>query len=127
MMEDSYEISIIDYLAKEFTKNLLNNPSIIEDKIRESIKDIVYDKKQVMEKPIPPPTKILIEGVNPKKQNIRIISNVPTEDRTFLQEGVLPKPKKERAKKAIPDPPTPPASRFLKEGKEPEKPKNLND
>ena len=28
MMEDSYEISIIEYLADEFTDNILRNPSI---------------------------------------------------------------------------------------------------
>jgi len=45
MMEDSYEVSIIDYLAKEFTKSVMENPSMIEDKIKEEIKNIVYKKK----------------------------------------------------------------------------------
>ena len=45
MMEDSYEVSIIDYLATEFTNNIISNPSMIEDMIREKIKEIVYKTK----------------------------------------------------------------------------------
>ena len=42
MMEDSYNTSIIDFLASEFTDNLLKNPQIIEDMIKEKIKELVY-------------------------------------------------------------------------------------
>lgn len=42
MMEDSYNTSIIDFLASEFTENLLRNPHIIEDMIRQKIKEVVY-------------------------------------------------------------------------------------
>lgn len=42
MMEDSYNISIIDYLATEFTDKLLKNPQIIENMIRDKIKEMVY-------------------------------------------------------------------------------------
>jgi hypothetical protein len=42
MMEDSYNISIIDYLATEFTDKLLKNPQIIENMIRAKIKEMVY-------------------------------------------------------------------------------------
>lgn len=42
MMEDSYNTSIIDFLAAEFTDNLLRNPQIIEDMIRQKIKELVY-------------------------------------------------------------------------------------
>ena len=44
MMEDSYNTSIIDFLADEFTNSLLENPSIIKDKIIQEIKKIVYTK-----------------------------------------------------------------------------------
>ncbi len=47
MMEDSYEISIIDFLSEEFTNNILNNPSIIKDKIKNEIKKLVYDKSEI--------------------------------------------------------------------------------
>lgn len=42
MMEDSYNTSIIDFLATEFTDEILKNPSIIKDKIIQEIKRIVY-------------------------------------------------------------------------------------
>jgi hypothetical protein len=42
MMEDSYNTSIIDFLAAEFTDNLLRNPQVIEDMIRQKIKEVVY-------------------------------------------------------------------------------------
>jgi hypothetical protein len=42
MMEDSYNTSIIDFLASEFTDNLLRNPQVIEDMIRQKIKEVVY-------------------------------------------------------------------------------------
>jgi hypothetical protein len=42
MMEDSYEISMIDFLADEFTNKILNDPSVIRDSIKNRIKQLVY-------------------------------------------------------------------------------------
>jgi len=42
MMEDSYEISMIDFLADEFTNKILQDPSVIRDSIKDKIKQIVY-------------------------------------------------------------------------------------
>ena len=42
MMEDSYETSIIDYLADEFTDKILNDPSMIRESIKSKIKQLVY-------------------------------------------------------------------------------------
>ncbi len=42
MMEDSYNTSIIDFLASEFTENLLRNPQVIENMIKDKIKELVY-------------------------------------------------------------------------------------
>jgi hypothetical protein len=42
MMEDSYEISMIDFLADEFTNKILNDPSVIRDSIKNKIKQLVY-------------------------------------------------------------------------------------
>jgi hypothetical protein len=42
MMEDSYNQSIIDYLASEFTDELLRNPNLIKDIIKASISEMVY-------------------------------------------------------------------------------------
>lgn len=42
MMEDSYEISMIDFLADEFTNKILNDPTVIREKIKDKIKQLVY-------------------------------------------------------------------------------------
>jgi hypothetical protein len=42
MMEDSYETSMIDFLADEFTNKILQDPSLIRNKIKEKIKQLVY-------------------------------------------------------------------------------------
>lgn len=65
MMEDSYEVSIIDYLADQFTQDIIKDPSIIREKIKEEIKKIVYKEK--IKKPTPTPTKVLTEGEKPKR------------------------------------------------------------
>ena len=54
MMEDSYSTSIIDFLASEFTDNLLKNPQIIEDMIKQKIKELVYgvESKSEIKNPI---------------------------------------------------------------------------
>lgn len=70
MMEDSYEVSIIDYLSEEFTKQILENPSIIKNKIKEEINKIVYKGKKE-EKMIPTVTQeqeVLKEGISKKRR-----------------------------------------------------------
>lgn len=42
MMEDSYNTSIIDFLAEEFTNIILLNPNLIKNKISEEIRNLVY-------------------------------------------------------------------------------------
>ena len=44
MMEDSYETSIIEFLADEFTNDLLQNPTKLKMKVIEEIKKKVYPK-----------------------------------------------------------------------------------
>jgi hypothetical protein len=46
MMEDSYEVSIIDFLANEFTNNILKNPNHIKESIKNEIKRLVYEKNR---------------------------------------------------------------------------------
>ena len=41
MLEDSYETSIIEYLAQEFTNEILSNPNLIRDKIIEELKSML--------------------------------------------------------------------------------------
>lgn len=42
MMEDSYEISIIDFLADEFTNKILQNPDLIRGSVKSKIKQLVF-------------------------------------------------------------------------------------
>lgn len=90
MMEDSYEVSIIDFLAEEFTQNILKDPSKIKEIIKDRIKKIVYGlevskeaevdtidekpkkvvkkvAKKAPEKPTPPTTRHIKEGKDPQK------------------------------------------------------------
>jgi hypothetical protein len=46
MMEDSYNTSIIDFLAEEFTNELLLNPEVIKNKIKDQISSMVYKSTQ---------------------------------------------------------------------------------
>ena len=42
MMEDSYNTSIIDFLAQEFTEEIIKDPSLIKDKIKNKLLSLVY-------------------------------------------------------------------------------------
>lgn len=46
MMEDSYELSIIEFLSDEFTKKLISEPEKIKSTIRKKIEEIVYGENQ---------------------------------------------------------------------------------
>jgi hypothetical protein len=63
MMEDSYEISIIDFLATEFTNNLLQNPEKIKETIADRIKQVVYggvkNENKIETKPVVDPAKVI--------------------------------------------------------------------
>lgn len=73
MMEDSYETSIIDYLATEFTENLLKNPQIIENMIKDKLKDMVYNKSH---------STTISDKKVPSKVGSRKPKNKPTDDNT---------------------------------------------
>lgn len=49
MMEDSYEISMIEFLAEEFTNDLLDNPAKLKMKIINEIKRMVYPNQKIEE------------------------------------------------------------------------------
>ena len=51
MMEDSYEKSIIDFLANDITQSILSNPDYLRGKIKEKINEMVYNKKPSTRKP----------------------------------------------------------------------------
>jgi hypothetical protein len=76
MMEDSYNTSIIDFLASEFTENLLKNPQIIEDMIKQKIKEVVYgmEKKEVKinDQITDTVTQSIKEDVSLSKKNVEV-------------------------------------------------------
>jgi hypothetical protein len=96
MMEDSYNTSIIDFFAAEFTDNLLKNPQIIEDMIRQKIKEVVYGAE------------VGVKDINSQITDSVTQVNSPTN---------IP------GHRNPPQPPAPPTDRILKEGELPTKPK----
>jgi len=52
MMEDSYERSIIDFLAGEIANELINDPINLKFKISEKIKEMVYKKPAPRKRPV---------------------------------------------------------------------------
>ena len=100
MMEDSYNTSIIDFLAAEFTDNILKNPQIIEDMIRQKIKELVYGaevKAKINDQ--------ITDSVTQIKDTLEpiVIPTKNSSDREKMNEGV-DKPKttrKPRAKKEV--------------------------
>ena len=88
MMEDSYNTSIIDFLAAEFTDNLLRNPQMIEDMIRQKIKEVVYGAE------------VGVKDVNP--QITDAVTQLHNEKPEEAKEAEKPKPtRKPRAKKEV--------------------------
>jgi hypothetical protein len=55
LMEDSYERSLIDYLAEEFTNELLKNPAALRQSIANKIREMVYEKPKAAAKRPPKP------------------------------------------------------------------------
>jgi hypothetical protein len=64
MMEDSYETSIIDFLADEFTNNIVSNPEMIKEMIKVKINEVVYGKKEVNNQITDSVTQVLPTQVN---------------------------------------------------------------
>ena len=81
MMEDSYEISIIEFLADEFTNDLLRNPNKLKMKVIEEIKKKVYPKSI---------NKVVINGVESSVESVEVI-----------QPEVQPKAKTSRGRKKV--------------------------
>lgn len=81
MMEDSYEISIIEFLADEFTNDLLRNPNKLKMKVIEEIKKKVYTKSI---------NKFVLNGVESSVESVEVI-----------QPEVKPKAKTSRGRKKV--------------------------
>lgn len=68
MMEDSYNTSIIEFLADEFTNQILKNPELIKDKIKSEIRKIVYGEK--IEQEIKPTAKPTTKARKPRAKKL---------------------------------------------------------
>lgn len=79
MMEDSYEISIIEYLADEFTQNLLKDPNLIRQRIISIIKQMIDEKN----------------STSNSQKKVETLTTLETQTQDEIEE-----PKKERAKRA---------------------------
>jgi len=77
MMEDSYEISIIDFLADEFTNKVLSDPSQIRENIKSEIKKLVYGKETISTT-----NEISKETVNKEQQKEEVEKNTKTQKLT---------------------------------------------
>ena len=51
LMEDSYERSLIEYLAEEFANEMISNPAALRKSIAEKIREMVYEKPKAAKKP----------------------------------------------------------------------------
>jgi uncharacterized membrane-anchored protein len=100
MMEDSYEKSIIDFLADEFMSELFKDPKSLKESIKVKIKDMVYGKpvakrsttkKPVAKKPVAKP---VAKRTTPKTD----ISETPTDNMPGHRNPPAA-PKKTRVKK----------------------------
>lgn len=118
MMEDSYQTSIIDFLADEFTQKLLKNPNLIKEKISEKIRNLVFNRDSKSKK------------INKKMEKEKF--NNPEENKIeedLIQDGVSTIPENMKKINDISEkplnstPPTPPKDRILKEGQTPTPPK----
>jgi hypothetical protein len=67
MLEDSYETSIIEYLAEEFTQQLLSNPNIIKQKIMDELQDML-DNNSGRPKKVKKEEEITTENLLPEKK-----------------------------------------------------------
>ena len=66
MMEDSYETSIIDFLAEEFTNELLKNPENIKKMIKDKINYLVYGETVILKDVNPQITDAVTQVEEPK-------------------------------------------------------------
>ena len=85
MMEDSYNISIIDFLTDEFTNKILENPSKIRENIKKEIKRLVYEKGTVLKKKTVQITK---ESNSEKKQEVNEETEIKKNSKSTTKERI---------------------------------------
>jgi hypothetical protein len=80
MMEDSYEISMIDFLAEEFTNKILQDPTHIRETIKSKIKQLVYGaeiSKEIVNPQITDAVTQLKEDVSFNEKNVEVKTEKP--------------------------------------------------
>lgn len=80
MMEDSYEISIIEFLSNEFTNKILSDPSIIKNSIERKIKELVYGVPEMTKRNKEKEKTIKVEKKLSAKERIKLVSNMNSVD-----------------------------------------------
>lgn len=93
MMEDSYEISMIDFLADEFTNKILSDPTQIRETIKNKIKQLVYGG----DTRLGVTNKETLEGDSQEKEDKK--STEKNEPLSFEKEPVLTKDLKKNTRK----------------------------
>mgnify|MGYP003344006244 CR=1 FL=1 len=73
MMEDSYEISMIEFLADEFTNDLLKNPSKLKMMVIQEIKNKVYTNTKK--------TEVKINEVEQVEEKVEVVKPKSTRSR----------------------------------------------
>jgi hypothetical protein len=68
MLEDSYETSIIEYLAEEFTNEILSNPNIIKLKIMEELQNMLDNNSGKPKKVKKEEVEVTTENLLPEKK-----------------------------------------------------------
>ena len=93
MMQDSYDISMIDFLAEEFTKEILQNPEFIQQQIKNKITEMVYGESKVDSQ--------ITDSVTTSTENVvnSQITDSVTGINTNTEKKPTPKPRTTRAKK----------------------------
>lgn len=78
MMEDSYEKSIIDFLADEFMKELLKDPKSLKESIKSKIIDMVYSK----------PKKVVSKRTTTKKPVAKTVAKRPVVKKNITEKTI---------------------------------------
>ena len=120
MMEDSYSVSIIEYLADEFLNDILKDPNIIRQSIIDKIREMVGIEEEVE-------VKQEVSEIDEEKVGEKEMPPEPPKDRKIVEGEMPPEPPKEKKsnlkyglKSEIPQPPK---DRKIVEGEDVEKPK----
>jgi hypothetical protein len=100
MMEDSYDKSIIDFLAKDIAEEIMRNPDALKDSIKRKIREMVYGPKTPRKAAVKkePAKKAPVKKTAPKKHDA-----LPIEREVVLSKDLeeITAPKRRSTKKEV--------------------------